>query len=315
MASTDARPVPIKAAAFRLYWMIDDSAGARVTGGLSSLAGQVDKDAAGFGAITNTPTEIGTSGVVYLDLTAVEMNADAVNILITSTEGRDQFVTLYPQESDDIQTTATLAASQPNYAPAVAGDEMDLVDAPNATAVTAIQNGLSTFDPTSDAVANVTLVDTTTTNTDMRGTDSAYTGTPPTVEENRAEMDSNSTQLAKLGTPSGASVSADIAAIEAQTNNIGVAGAGLTALPWNAAWDAEVESEALDALNTILADSIPADGTLPTLRQAIYMLTQFMLEREVSGTTVTVKKADGSTSLFTLSLDDGTSPTTITRSA
>lgn len=36
----------------------------------------------------------------------------------------------------------------------------------------------------------------------------------PTAAENRAEMDSNSTQLAKLGTPAGASVSADIAAIK-----------------------------------------------------------------------------------------------------
>ena len=54
---------------------------------------------------------------------------------------------------------------------------------------------------------------------------------------------------ARLGAPAGASVSADIAAIEAQTDDIGVAGAGLTAIPWNAAWDAEVESEATDALN------------------------------------------------------------------
>ena len=35
----------------------------------------------------------------------------------------------------------------------------------------------------------------------------------------------------KLGTPAGASVSADIAAIEAQTDDIGAAGAGLTAIP------------------------------------------------------------------------------------
>lgn len=39
---------------------------------------------------------------------------------------------------------ATLATSQPNYAPAVAGDQMDLVNAPNATAITAIQAGLAT---------------------------------------------------------------------------------------------------------------------------------------------------------------------------
>ena len=37
--------------------------------------------------------------------------------------------------------------------------------------------------------------------------------------------------------------------IEELVDDIGVAGAGLTAIPWNAAWDAEVESEATDALN------------------------------------------------------------------
>jgi hypothetical protein len=54
--------------------------------------------------------------------------------------------------------------------------------------------------------------------------------------------------MTRLGAPAGASVSADIAAIEAQTDDIGAAGAGLTAVPWNAAWDAEVQSEVDDAL-------------------------------------------------------------------
>ena len=40
----------------------------------------------------------------------------------------------------------------------------------------------SYFDPALDTVANVTTVATTTTNTDMRGTDSANTTTPPTVD-------------------------------------------------------------------------------------------------------------------------------------
>jgi len=42
-------------------------------------------------------------------------------------------------------------------------------------------DGLNNFNPTTDTVANVTLVATTTTNTDMRGTDSANTTTPPTA--------------------------------------------------------------------------------------------------------------------------------------
>ncbi len=65
---------------------------------------------------------------------------------------------------------------------------------------------------------------------------------------------------ARLGAPAGASVSADVAAVKAQTaaietdtqdlqTQIGTDGAGLTNMPWNAAWDAQVESEVTDALN------------------------------------------------------------------
>ena len=57
----------------------------------------------------------------------------------------------------------------------------------------------------------------------------------------------------RLGTPSdlggGATIAANLVVIEGQTDDIGAAGAGLSAIPWNAAWDAEVQSEATDALN------------------------------------------------------------------
>lgn len=46
-----------------------------------------------------------------------------------------------------------------------------------------------------------------------------------------------------------AAIKADTAATLIDTAEIGAAGAGLTALPWNAAWDAEVQSECTDALN------------------------------------------------------------------
>jgi hypothetical protein len=44
--------------------------------------------------------------------------------------------------------------------------------------------------------------------------------------------------------------------IETDTAVIGAAGAGLTAVPWNAAWDAEVESEANDALVALGLDHL-----------------------------------------------------------
>ena len=84
------------------------------------------------------------------------------------------------------------------------------------------------YDPATNKVQGVVLTDTVTT----------YTGNTPQTGD----------AFARLGAPAGASVSADIAAIEAQTDDIGAAGAGLTAIPWNAAWDAEVQSEVADAL-------------------------------------------------------------------
>lgn len=217
---------------------------------------------------------------------------------------------------------------------------------------------------------------------------------------------------ARLGAPAGASVSADIAAIEAQTDDIGVAGAGLTAMPWNAAWDAEVQSEVADALaaydpptnaemeartllaasyataaalatvdgnvdailtdtgttlpgtlatiagyldteiaaikavtdllpdagalsslataasiaalptaaenatavlTTAMTESYSTDGSTMTVAQALYEINQMLQEKSVASTTLTVKKRDGSTSAMTFTLDDATSPTSITR--
>lgn len=67
--------------------------------------------------------------------------------------------------------------------------------------------------------------------------------------------------FARLGAPAGASIAADLAVIEAQTDDIGVAGAGLTAIPWNAAWDAEVQSEVADALDAALPVT-PTSGSI-----------------------------------------------------
>jgi len=57
----------------------------------------------------------------------------------------------------------------------------------------------------------------------------------------------------RLGVPSnlgsGATIAANLVDIEGQTDDIGAAGAGLTAVPWNSAWDAEVQSGCTDALN------------------------------------------------------------------
>ena len=97
---------------------------------------------------------------LILDATATQASVDALNDL----------------DATDIQTAAAAALT------AYDGPTNAEMDA-GFTSLTTLINGLNNFDPANDTVAHVTLVDTTTTNTDMRGTDSAYTGTPPSEND------------------------------------------------------------------------------------------------------------------------------------
>jgi hypothetical protein len=69
---------------------------------------------------------------------------------------------------------------------------------------------------------------------------------------------------------------------------------------------AAVLARALDA------ESYAADGEVPTLSQALWMLWGTVGDYLVSGTTLTVRKQDG-TAAMTFTLDDATAPTSRTR--
>jgi hypothetical protein len=129
----------------------------------------------------------------------------------------------------------------------------------------------SYFDPATDAVANVTLVGTTTTNTDMRGTNSALPASSYTAPDN-AGITSNGNAISAL-------------------NNITVT----------------------DVLTTQMTESYAADGTAPTLAQAIFLSMQNLQDFSFAGTTQTVKQIDGSTTAATYTLDDAVAPTSKTR--
>ena len=87
---------------------------------------------------------------------------------------------------------------------------------------------------------------------------------------------------ALIGTPAGASVSADIAAVLAK---------------WT----------------TAVTESYAADGAAPTPEQAMMMILQSLHEFAIVSTTRTVKKLDGTTTAMTFTLDDATNPTSTTR--
>ncbi len=70
---------------------------------------------------------------------------------------------------------------------------------------------------------------------------------------------------------------------------------------------------ALTQLTTAVADSIAAEGAIPTYAQALLMITRFLMEKSLSGTVMTVKKEDGTTASMTFNLNDSTEPTSISR--
>ena len=66
-------------------------------------------------------------------------------------------------------------------------------------------------------------------------------------------------------------------------------------------------------LTTQFTESYSTDGAAPTLTQAVMLIQQYLTEKAISGTTLTINKLDGTTPAATLTLDSGSAPTSATR--
>lgn len=181
------------------------------------------------------------------------LNATVSSRLPTASYTAPDNATIATIQSDtnDIQTrlpAALVSGRMDSSVGAMAADTLTS-SAVAASAVTELQAGLSTLTAAQvntevdTALADVGLTTTITGRIDV-ATSTRLASASYTAPDNATISTINT----KLGTPAGASVSADIAAIEAQTDDIGAGGAGLTAIPWNAAWDTEVQSEVVDGL-------------------------------------------------------------------
>lgn len=154
------------------------------------------------------------------------------------------------------------------------------------------------------------------------------TGAIPVTVQLYTDFPQTGDAFARIGAPAGASVSADIAAVKSDT------GSALTRLPAalvGGRMDSSVGAAdantitatalATDAVNEIadgvrarqLTESYAADGVAPTLEQALLLIQQMLTEMSISGTTMTIKKLDGTTTAATLTLNDATTPTSVTR--
>lgn len=81
MAAENATPFPIRAQAYRALVSFRDTSGNLITS-WSSPASSISKDGGGA-ASGPTPTEIGTTGMGYIDLTANQMDASHVQVKCT----------------------------------------------------------------------------------------------------------------------------------------------------------------------------------------------------------------------------------------
>jgi hypothetical protein len=68
-----------------------------------------------------------------------------------------------------------------------------------------------------------------------------------------------------------------------------------------------------DILTTQMTESYAADGVAPTMAQALFLIQQTIGDFSIAGTTITAKRLNGSTTAATYTLDDGTDPTSRTR--
>ena len=139
------------------------------------------------------------------------------------------------------------------------------------------------------------------------------TGHTPQTGDSFARIGATGSGLTSLATQASVNTIDDFLDTEIASiiSTLGTAGAGLTAVPWNAAWDAEVQSEVDDALNTAIAElGVAAPTATPTVRTALmlmYMALRNKLDVQTSGTDAIEIHNDAGTQICSKAItDDGT---------
>lgn len=261
----------------------------------------------GLTAFANGTAQGGTSSTIQLasgeTFADSEPNGNMIKITSGTGSGQSRVILSYVGSTD----TATVSPNWTTTPDATSVYEMvdgsanitavsnAAEDIATATSITALNDVAATdivssgaITTSSGAVSNVTLVATTTTNTDVRGTDSAALASVCT-EVRLAELDAANlpTTIDDILTDTGTTLPAQITAL----NNISVS----------------------DILTTQMTQAYAADGVAPTLAQSLFLIQQILGDFGIAGTTLTVREIDGSTTAATFTLDDGTNPTDLTR--
>lgn len=219
MAVVDQSIKPFKGLQYEFSFPIFDSTGTLVSGA-TSLDSEISKDGGAFVDCTNETTEIGTSGMYELTLTATEMDANMVSLIIKSNQDTTPIV-LYP---------STEVIDRGNAQAGGGSSEIVLRATPRLAAGNDFFNGMI-----------------------VRIIDGTGEGQMRIIEDYVHSSVTCTVDRAWGNNPDATSV------YEIVLDNITTfdsTGAGLTAIPWNASWDTEVQSECNDALIALGLDHL-----------------------------------------------------------
>lgn len=185
------------------------------------------------------------------------------------------------------------------------------------TAATNITSDASAITMSSSGVVGtVNLVNTTTTNTDMvAAAPTAAANADAVWDETMAShttADTAGLVMNEWQDGGRLDVILDSRMAEASINTTAGAIDNVTAVATTTT-NTDMVAEPTTLLTTQMTESYAADGVAPTVAQALFAIQQFLQERDTATTTVTVKRLDGSTTAMTFTLDDATTPTSITR--
>ena len=200
--------------------------GQPITGDAANITANVRIDGGAANAVDDVnPTEL-EAGYYVFDTTAVESNGDLISLHPTSSTADVQVIgvpgSIYTRppnfnemgiESDgDLTQVNSLAGHTAQTADHTAA----IADVPTVAEFNARTLAAAAyFDPAADTVANVTTVATTTTNTDMRGTDSAATAANLAIVDTNVDdtlLDTGDiiTSVAAIGSTSGGALNIEI---------------------------------------------------------------------------------------------------------
>jgi len=261
--------------------MITAADGTAFTGSVAVLVTKDNGTQAAGGA--TAPAHEG-NGYHSYSPTQAETNADHIAFTFTGTgaiPATVQLFTNFPQTVDNdtkislIPTTAMRGTDSANTVVPPSVAQFNARTIPSA----------DYFDPAVDAVANVTLVAITTTNTDMRGTDGANTTTPPTTAQIWAET----TRVLTAG-----------------TNIVLSKGVGVTG--FNDLSSAQVNAEMLDVLVTDTFAEVTVPSSTASIKDMIhYTFSRTTNKTTQTATTLAVRNTGDSGNLATATVsDDGT---------